>query len=165
MNKLTVERLKELAIYDPETGVFVRCCIGGRHRNLQPGTALGTVNRKLGYVMTTIDKQPVYMHRLAYLYMTGEWPAGEIDHINGNRTDNRWTNLRVVSRTTNMENLRGATGHSKSGVLGVSEKRGKWSARIKVQRKQLSLGTYETAQLAHEAYLCAKRRLHSGCTI
>ena len=107
-------------------------------------------------------------HRLAWLAMRGEWPLLDIDHINGDRQDNRWQNLREASRATNAENQRKAKRGTISGLLGVSfaKDTGRWAAQIQVQGKNKNLGRrFPTAEAAHAAYLQAKRQLHAGCTI
>lgn len=106
-------------------------------------------------------------HRLAWLYMTGEWPKSEmVDHENTVRNDNRWSNLRDSTRTVNMENQRQAHKGSQSGLLGVSPRpNGAWVAQIQVSRKKLWLGEFSTPEQASTAYIEAKRRLHAGCTI
>ena len=99
--------------------------------------------------------------------MTGKWPDGEIDHIDGNRANNRWSNLRDVHIVINAQNKRGPMAHNKSGFLGVSwnKKDCAYVARIKVDGKYLSLGYHQTPEAASAAYVEAKRRLHAGCTI
>jgi len=96
--------------------------------------------------------------------MCGEWPS-EIDHINGDKSDNSYRNLREVSRGENMQNKRKAHRNNKTGFLGVAREAGKYRARIRVCGKNRSLGMYDTPQQAHQAYLAAKRELHEGCTI
>lgn len=162
---LTAASVRQLVSYDPETGIFTSLVGGGRfHRGRQTGSA-----NKCGYVRVYVAGRYYKAHRLAWFYMTGEWPAA-IDHINGDGCDNRWANLRNVSVAVNNENLRGARADSIIGLLGVSRSRsGKFTATIGTTldgtHVQLSLGTYETAEKAHAVYLDAKRRLHAGCTI
>ena len=111
-----------------------------------------------------------YAHRLAWLFATGEWPKETIDHINGDRGDNRIANLRDVPRRINCENQRKARSVNRVGLLGVSRATGNrpgkpYTAFIGVRGKSVGLGYFPTAELAHEAYLAAKRRLHEGCSI
>ena len=91
----------------------------------------------------------------------------EIDHINGNRTDNRIANLRAVTRGGNMQNQRRAHASNTSGLLGVyyKPKNKKWAAQIQANKKRMNLGLFKTAEEAHTAYLKAKRELHDTCTI
>ena len=95
--------------------------------------------------------------------MTGAWPAAEIDHVNSDGFDNRWSNLREATRAQNTRNTR-AHHNNRSGMKGVYfEKRiGRWYARIMVDRKQHNLGSYDTAELAHRAYCEAAERLHGA---
>lgn len=109
---------------------------------------------------------PKLAHRLAWLYVYGEWPQHGLDHINGVRLDNRISNLRDVPQTINLENQRKAKGLTKSGFLGVERTRGgKWAARIVANGKRYGLGVFATPEAAHSAYVTAKRKLHEGCTI
>jgi hypothetical protein len=111
-----------------------------------------------------VDGHRYPAHRLAWLYMTGEWP-GEVDHINGKKDDNRWANLRDISHAANSQNVRVAQVNNRCGVLGVKPLRDKFQARICVARKTIHLGTFLTTSEAHAAYVAAKRELHEGCTL
>lgn len=162
---LTAERLRELLNYDSETGIFTWAvrgkgirCIGAKAGCLTPD----------GYVIVGIDKDLHMAHRLVWLYIHGVWPNNEIDHKNGNRSDNRLINLRDVTSQVNQENRRApARAETKSMLLGVSwsVRAKRWMAKICVQRKQIYLGLFDTPEAAHSAYIEAKRRLHEGCTI
>jgi hypothetical protein len=101
------------------------------------------------------------------LYVYGEWPAEQIDHINLDRTDNRLENLRAVSPRVNGENRRHAQAQNRVGLRGVSwhDHCKKWRARITVRGVEHRLGLFDTAEDAFEAYRLAKRQLHEGCTI
>lgn len=158
---LTAERLRQVLHYDPETGLF---------KSIGPNTHKRRVGvNECGYIRVWIDGKMRRAHRLAWLYMTGEWPLA-IDHINGDGCDNRWANLRSVSVKVNNENVRDARRNNVSGMLGVSTTaNGKFSASIKTrlggQWMSIYLGTWDDAEVAHAVYLDAKRRLHDGCTI
>jgi len=157
--RLTAARLRELLHYDPETGVF-------RHIAPRQGIIAGSVAGSLGtngYRKHRMDGETHSGHRLAWLYMTGEWPKFEIDHINGDRADNRFANLRDVPGRVNRQNMRRALG--KVGLLGVCRHRDVFRAEIGIDNKAIRLGTFKTPEEAHEAYLKAKRQLHEGCTI
>ena len=129
-------------------------------------TAGGITN---GYPCTRLFNQHYFLHRLAWLYVHGEWPSGEIDHINGNRKDFRIDNLRDVSRQTNQENIRNKFSTKPGLPLGVYFQERKlerrYSASIRVKGKSKHLGYFDTPELAHEAYVRAKRIYHEGCTI
>lgn len=88
-----------------------------------------------------------------------------MDHINGNRSDNRWANLRDVTHSVNLQNQRRPKSDNKCGFLGVHAHPSGFRAYIGVNKVRLDLGVYATAHKAHQVYLSAKRRLHEGCTI
>lgn len=162
--ELTAARLRELLHYDPETGVFVRLNSMRSDRIGKQATGL----HSKGYARIFVEDRKHYAHRLAWLYVHGKWPDGDIDHINHDKTDNRIENLRDVSRSTNAENLIGAKSHNRSsGLLGVSwhKAAAKWSASIQTEGVPRHLGLFQTKREAHDAYLKAKRSLHQGCTI
>lgn len=159
---VTAERLRQVLQYEPTTGRFTRvlACPGKR-----AGSPTGNL-RENGYVRICIDQRDYRAHRLAWLYMTGEWPTTDIDHINGIPNDNRWQNLRVVTRAVNCQNRRQAHSNNKStGVLGVSKDRGRFVASIFVDGRNKRLGRYRTVAEAEAAYVRAKREHHPGCTI
>lgn len=158
---LTQERLKELLRYDPDTGLFHWIKSRRGVRGWRPFA--GSVMQN-GYVQITIDYQVFLAHRLAFLYMDGALPSDEVDHINGNPTDNRFSNLRRADRSLNMQNRR--AGWGKLGLaMGVSKSRKKFRATIVASGVQHHLGMFSTAEEARNAYIEAKRQLHEGCTI
>lgn len=162
---ITTEKLRELLSYSPETGVFVRRVTTGSRA--KAGSVVGTDDMH-GYLTVRISGKSYKLHRLAWLYVYGEWPNGDIDHINGNRCDNRICNLRDVTREMNLQNMRQASSHNMSTkVLGVYPSRtGKrFCAAISIDNKKTHIGTFDTAEMAHQAYLQEKRRIHAGCTI
>jgi hypothetical protein len=161
---LTHERLLEVLDYDPETGVF-RWKVSPRG-NVCAGDVAGCLGGR-GYAAIGVDLALYRAHRLAWFYVTGEWPQGAVDHVNGRRDDNRFSNLRVVSNAINSQNLRRAHSDSRTGLLGVypHKKSGRFQSRIMVGGARKHLGTFETAQEAHAAYLAAKRQLHPGNTL
>ena len=164
---LTAARLREILDYDPETGVFRWRVPVGRWGRIKPGTVAGGPNF-YGHLRLFIEGKFFYCHRLAWLYVTGGWPDGDIDHLDGDRSNNRFSNLRDVTHQPNTENRRKAhRGKSSKLPLGVSvDKRdGAYSASIMVNGKSIALGRYVSPELAHAAYLDAKRRMHEGCTI
>lgn len=149
--------------YEPNTGLFHWLVMSGKGR---PETVAGS-KHCAGYIQLCYRGHRVLAHRLAWAFTHGEFPQREIDHINGDRTDNRIANLRDVSRSVNNENLRGARSHNKSGLLGVSRRNwcSTFGAAIRVNGKRYHLGSFSSAEKAHEAYLTAKRRLHEGNTL
>lgn len=163
---LTAEIVREHLAYDPETGIFTRLVSSGYRGCHKAGKAVGSSNGGK-YLETMLLGHRVLLHRLAYLYMTGEWPTDDVDHIDGDGRNNRWNNLREVTRKTNIQNQRKAQSSNKSGFLGASFDKftGRYVARINSNGKYLNLGRFDTAEEAHAAYLEAKRRLHKGNTI
>ena len=161
---LTAEDVRKFLNYDPDTGVFTRK-ITTSYRAMA-GDICCAKNEQ-GYATISIRSSIYRAHRLAWLYVTGNWPRNEIDHINGDRSDNRWVNLRDIPGCINVQNKRKAQSNSKTGLLGASwnAKDQKFASRIKANGKYLSLGYHDTAESAHAAYLNAKRRLHIGCTL
>jgi hypothetical protein len=158
---LTVEEARRRLDYDPETGKLTWKLLRNAGRVGQEARSLDVG----GYVQVNIAGTVVKGHRLAWLLHYGEWPSDHIDHINGERADNRIANLRVVSGTLNTQNKRKAMPSSKTGVLGVVKVGARFQANIHHKRKKHYLGTYATAEEAHAVYVTAKRQLHEGCTL
>lgn len=160
---LTQDRLKSLLVYDPQTGVFTR--LVNASSNAQAGRQ--EFNRSRGYLWANVDGRLYPMHRLAWLYMTGSWPVGRVDHVDGDGENNRFANLRDASAAVNSQNQRRPHKTNTSGFLGVSpcKRDQSWRAQISVGNVNRFIGRFATPELAHEAYVEAKRRLHEGCTI
>jgi hypothetical protein len=159
---LTVERLREALDYNPENGKFT-----WKYKittNTKMWRAAGYLDTK-GYWRIKLDGYQHRAHRLAWFYVNGEWPPMDLDHINGIKSDNRIENLRLATASLNGENLRGARKDNKSGLLGVITREGFFQSKIHVKGKNIYLGSFSSAQEAHNAYLLAKRKLHEGCTI
>lgn len=131
------------------------------------GDFAGTVDKSIGYLKVNFDGKVRLVHRLIWALVYGDEPVGMIDHIDGNRANNRIENLRCCDNRTNMQNLKRARTDSATGVLGVSlcKQTGRYVGRIRSGSKYLSLGRFDTVEQASEAYLSNKRRLHAGCTI
>ncbi len=159
---LTVERLKENLSYNHETGLFTR--LPKKTRPDLAGKIAGTTGDR-GVSLIMVDGKVYLAHRLAWLYIYGEWPGKTIDHINGNPSDNRISNLREASNSENLQNQRMAKSTNKLGVLGVHKLGNSFIAQINVNGKKHHLGCFETKELAHDAYLSAKRKFHLPCTI
>lgn len=161
---LTQARLKELLSYNPDTGIIIR--LKRTSMNQKVGQVVGYVSRRK-YLCAMIDGKTYQLHWLAWMLHYGEFPKLEIDHINGNATDNRIANLRDVNRKTNMQNEVKARKNSTSGYLGVRwrKDRNKWIATIRVDGKAKKLGSFDNKEDAYQSYLKAKRIYHEGCTI
>lgn len=157
----THDQLLALLHYDPATGWFTWRSNRG---SVKAGDRAGTVSKQ-GYRRINVSGHMVTAHRLAFFYMTGRWPQSDVDHRHGNRDDNRWEELREMDRAGNMENLRSAHRDNKSGLLGVSPCRRRWAAHIRIGGRNRYLGTFDTPELAHAAYLDAKRANHAGNTL
>ena len=141
-NSITQSRLREVLDYNPDTGIFRWKVRLSPHCSI--GKKAGRINAN-GYHMLWVDKKSYLSHRLAWLYETGSFPEDEIDHINRNRADNRFTNLRAVHRILNMQNKKLYTKNA-YGVAGVkyeSRWRGAWEARIKANGTSIFLGSFE----------------------
>lgn len=155
---LTSARLRELFNYDPATGVFTRR-ISSVHIS-EIGKVVGTISgtRRARYIIMTAEMKKYGAHRLAWLHFHGEWPSDHIDHINGDGTDNRISNLRDVTLAENARNLRRPT-HNTSGVSGVAwrKAKGKWRAIIGVGGTQVALGHFDTIIDAVAARRAAER--------
>lgn len=157
-NKIALAELRQMLDYAPSTGRFT-WKIGCRR-----GAEAGSVGARR-YRTIKVKRVAYLAHQLAWIWMTGEEPRFQIDHMNGDHYDNRFENLRDVDQKQNRQNLRGATARSKTGVLGISPSRGRFMAAIKVNGRSKFLGRFDTEEQAHEAYLSAKRELHPGCTL
>lgn len=154
---LTHARLTQLFHYDPETGVFTRkTATGGR----KIGQISGCKNKN-GYIEIGIDSHLYKAHRVAWFYMTGGWPNRFIDHINGVKDDNRFSNLREATNSENTRNSRMRNDNT-SGLKGVTfhKATGKWCAQIMKHGKQNHLGLFNTPEDAYCAYRAASEELH-----
>lgn len=157
---LTAGQLRSLLSYDASTGVFTRLTKWGS-QNI--GDIPGSKSPQ-GYWQIGINSKSYPAHRLAWLYVYGEWPPGDVDHVNRDRSDNRLENLRVVTRSVNLHN---SIGRKPSNVKGVScisptaQKRTKkiWRASIMVNYKRHHLGNYLTFEEAVEARRQAEQKL------
>lgn len=157
---LTSENVKTYFEYVPETGDL-------RWTDNAPvkvrGKSCQTKN-STGHKYVKFKGKNYYNHRIAWLYVYGEWPIS-IDHINGDPADNRFVNLRGVDHKTNMQNERKARSNNKTGLLGVSPNGQNYRAEIRVDGKKINLGTFKKPEVAHQAYLVAKRQMHKGATL
>lgn len=147
---LTVEELRRLLYYDPETGEF-RWKVSKRG-HVKAGDLAGCLNN-YGYLCIKIHGRKYLASRLAYLYMTGSWPENQIDHIDIDRSNDCWSNLRPATRSLNHANKR--TLSNSCGFKGVSRNGKNWRATICVNQKTIHLGTYITPEEAHSAYMKA----------
>lgn len=152
----TQARLKQLLDYDPYTGSFTWIVNAGP---VSAGQAAGCRDRT-GYIRIAVDGQRFAAHRLAFLFMTGELPTQHIDHINGARADNRWENLREVTRTENNRNKCNRSDNT-SGHPGITwlPRNKKWRARINTGAQRISLGLFSSLDQAIAARKEAEAKL------
>lgn len=158
---LPLHFLKERLAYDPDTGSFTILVSSGKRA---AGNEAGYVNN-LGYRLIWLSGHYYLAHRLAWYYATGTWPIGEIDHINGNPSDNRLANLRLATRAQNVANAKvnplNTTGFR--GVCKVPRASGdRFQATIRVNGRAIYLGTFSTPEEAHSAYLKAAHETHGA---
>ena len=159
MANVTQDRLKELVHYDPASGIFTRIKDAGP--NAKAGAVVGCKNSK-GYLQVVIDGKHYKLHRLAFLYIAGSFPENEVDHINRDRCDNRWSNLRAATKSQNLRNV-GPHKTNKSGYKGVCWRKdmSKWTAQIRADGKVRHLGFFDDPKEAHAAYARAAEQ-YSG---
>ena len=155
---VTHARLLELFDYDPKTGIFTR------KWKLKGKKKLGT-KKGTRYISIAIDGVNYWAHRLAWFYMHQKWPAHHIDHINGNKRDNRMCNLRECTHASNMMN-RKIQSNSKTGLKGVYlHSDGGYQAAISANGKKKYLGTFKDPISASNAYDEAAKKLHGDFAV
>jgi hypothetical protein len=140
MALVTQERAKELLEYTPESGLLVWKKTNSNVA--KKGSIAGHLSKADNRVSVRVDGKLYKAHRVIFLIMTGEWPE-EIDHINGNSSDNRWVNLRNVAHHENMKN-RKVCSNSKTKIMGVVWNRHnqKWRVRIKALGIYKEIGSF-----------------------
>jgi hypothetical protein len=158
---ITPERLREWLNYDPKTGIFT-WRIRKSYR-IQVGQAAGHIAED-GYVTIRVNGRSLKAHRIAWLFVTGEWPREEVGHKNWVLSDNRFENLEPRTRAEVMQSQRSAHKENATELLGVSQFGKGFRSQIKVDGNTIYLGYFRTAEEAHSAYINAKRKLHAGCT-
>jgi hypothetical protein len=165
VSRLTAAKARTRLSYDPVTGVLTRRAFTdavGKHFAERPVRVMTVRNgANPRHIQVSLFGHPYLAHRVIYLITTGRWPKHDIDHINGDPTDNRWSNLRAASRSENCAN-RGTAASNRSGYKGVSlcADTGLWRARIKFKGKQACLGRFASPFEAHAAYVVAAKRVH-----
>lgn len=149
MSMITAEDVRRVLAYDPETGDFTWRETFGRAVR---GAKAGNINGR-GYVTIKFRKRTHQAHRLAWLYVHGEWPNLEIDHINCDKTDNRLSNLRLATGRENVANTKRRSDNS-SGHKGVfwDKQRNRWHARIMINGKNKHIGLFRLIEDAAKAY-------------
>lgn len=157
---LTQAILMEVLSYNPDTGIFTsyrtRKAVGWISEH-------GRGDKKVPYIKISVLGREHYAHRLAWLYMTGSWPANEVDHEDIDGMNNRWLNLRDATHAQNGHN-QGLRRNNKSGVKGVSwsASRNKWQATITINGREKGLGRFETIEEATAARRIAEAEHHGA---
>lgn len=178
MKALDPALLPQILLYEPETGklfwrVRTESLFAATEKNIKRSCAVWNVryaNKEAlsrigvhGYPSGTIFNKGVLAHRVIWALVTGEWPPGEIDHIDGNRANNRFDNLRAVTRRQNAKNI-GKMSTNTSGVKGVCWHRvaKKWLAQINVDCTHIHLGLFTDITDAAKAYERASEEMHGN---
>ena len=152
---ISQQELKALLAYDPETGFFTWLTKASAKK---AGEVAGYRNGR--YTQIGVNGKVYLGHRLAWLYINGEFPSGDIDHVNGDKNDNRIANLRAATRSENNQNL-GVRADNKTGHPGIQQTpQGRWSAVIQIQGKRIWLGNHTTKEDAIAARVEGKRVHH-----
>lgn len=157
-----ITRLKQLLNYDPLTGILTW---KKNHFSVKIGQIAGAVDDR-GYRRISVNGKSYLAHRIAWTFIHDAWPNNQIDHINGNRDDNRATNLRDVTNRTNIINsykhrngkLPGAT-----YLKRLKQRKHPWQAQIRMNGRQTFLGCFATKEEAHKAYMKVYNELESLC--
>ena len=161
MSDLTQARLKELLSYDPDTGNFIWIKKTSVYSSILIGSVAGSVNDR-GYKYIKIDGKDYRAHRLAWLYVYGEFPDDIIDHMNRDRADNRISNLRIVTQSVNSKNGK-IRKNNTSGITGVYwyKPTQKWLALASINKKLTRLGLFDTIEEAIAARKAAEKKFYS----
>ena len=147
---LTIERLRAVLDYDPTSGRFTWKMKRG---NKAAGSSAGSSGH--GYRVFSIDGRNYRAARLAYLLMTGEWPPALVDHIDGDRANDRWANLRAATTAQNAANSKKRSDQPVLKGVSFHRKAKRWSASIHVGGAKRHLGLFDTAEKAASAYAVA----------
>ena len=149
-----LDELREFLDYDPETGAFTWIKKTARNSKFHPGDKAGSPNAQ-GYTYLQVRGHRIRANRLAWLWMTGEDPGDlHVDHVDGDRSNNAFENLRLATQSQNGFNRREAKGYCRY--------RNGFQAQIKVGGKQRILGRFDTEEEARAAYLAAREVLHGS---
>lgn len=157
---LTQQRLKELLTYDYDSGLFYRKLIIGSKGKL--GDLAGHISKRLGYRIISVDGKQYLAHRLAWLYLYGEWPPYQVDHINRDRTDNKANNLRLATNRSEQmqnQNIRKDNTSGHQGVRWYSPYK-KLVAYITVNKKRKTIGYFLNIEDAITARKIFKKEFH-----
>lgn len=157
----TSDYVRERLKYDPNTGVFRwRKRLRSRGRLSSRYNCVAGSQTSQGYWTIWLGNKRYQAHRLAWLIMTGEWPSVQIDHIDGDRCNNCWGNLRLASHAENTRNRKGTSTLGYKGVFRHNRNPSKYRARISVDGKKINLGLFDTIEAAAQAYQMAAMKYH-----
>jgi hypothetical protein len=161
---ITHEYIREFFSYNKETGDFRRIKRKTWKGNIMMCDREIKSKTAYGYLQVNVEGKPRLVHRLIWLWMTGDWPENDIDHVNGVRTDNRWSNLREATRGENLRNI-GIKSNNTSGHLGISKRSdtGAWHAYIDYEGVRTHLGNFATIEEAIEVRKQAEEELGFHC--
>ncbi len=160
---IDVDYLKSVINYDSDTGLLTWAKSYG---NAIEGDVAGCLKAS-GYWIVGLRGEKYLAHRLAWLWVNGAWPVNQIDHINGNKLDNRMENLRDVLPHVNMQNHDHFKRPNKSGITGVywKESKGGWFAGISVKGTKINRGPYKTKERASEVREMLRRQHHGDAKL
>lgn len=155
---ISLETVREWLDYNPDTGVFL--WKKANSNRVKVGAEAGYLEAA-GYRVISIEKVDYKAHRLAFLMMTGIPARNEIDHIDGNPTNNKWQNLREANRNQNLHNTR-LSANNKSGIKGVhwDKQKNAWCAEFKAYYKRYHVGFFKDIQKASDAIRLARETIH-----
>ena len=156
--EIPIQELKEIVHYDPETGIMKWAKLLNARAPI--GKECGRTMTR-GYRAFIVRRKTIYTHRAAWAYVNGSWPKNTIDHINGNKSDNRISNLREATSGENNRNSKTPKSNT-SGVKGVSwnSKHQRWRARVGINKKDIHVGEFLTIQQAENAIIEMRKTLH-----
>jgi hypothetical protein len=154
-----MDKIKDYLRYNPDTGIFY-WKVKRNNRTLKDSVA-GSLDITEGYIKIKVDNKSYKAHRLAYLLMNGTFPKECVDHINNNKSDNRWCNLRLCCSSKNQMNVL-LSKNNTSGIKGVHWKKqlNKWGVSIAINYKKFHIGYYEDIEDARIAIEAARKKYH-----
>jgi hypothetical protein len=147
-NNLTHEMLCETLNYNPDTGVFI--WVKGLYKSVKSGSTAGATHSQ-GYEQICINRKRYYSHRLAWFYVNKKWPEYNIDHIDGDTSNNKINNLRDVKQVENARNRHRVRSDSSTGIRGVSRHGNKYRFVATVDKSRKVIGTYDDINAARVA--------------
>lgn len=159
MMELSLEQIKAKLHYSPLAGVFERR--SGNRRKGYRWVLTGSIRDSTGYLVVSVGGKSLLAHRLAWFFVHGEWPEGDIDHKDGDKLNNAISNLRLATSAQNSHNSQ-TPKHNQSGIKGVSycKAEQKWTAQVAVGRKPVLMKRFKTKEEAAHAVQLARIEAH-----